>query len=154
MILEVFQRWALGLWCFFSLVLGCVRIVNGYKKFVWIEYILLLIFTVEFQTCFMFTCIRWTNRSRSFLFSTTRVVDDTRIVLLLHQTFGNLRTKEEIITLPKTNSSHLNMDGWNTIVSFWDILFSGAMLVSGRVISYYFLVFFGQIWVVPKWHNY
>ena len=25
------------------------------------------------------------------------------------------------------------MDGWNTIVSFWDGLFSGAMLVSGSV---------------------
>ena len=25
------------------------------------------------------------------------------------------------------------MDGWNTIVSFWDGVFSGAMLVSGRV---------------------
>ena len=25
------------------------------------------------------------------------------------------------------------MDGWNTIVSFWDGLFSGAMLVLGRV---------------------
>ena len=37
------------------------------------------------------------------------------------------------ITLPQTNSSHLKMDGWNTILSFWDGLFSGAMLVSGRV---------------------
>ena len=36
-------------------------------------------------------------------------------------------------TLPETNSSPLKMDGWNTIVSFWDGLFSGAMLVSGRV---------------------
>ena len=24
-------------------------------------------------------------------------------------------------TLPDTNSSHLKMDGWNTIVSFWDV---------------------------------
>ena len=22
-------------------------------------------------------------------------------------------------TLPETNSSHMKMDGWNTIVSFW-----------------------------------
>ena len=29
-------------------------------------------------------------------------------------------------TLPETNSSHLKMDGWNTILSFWDGLFSGA----------------------------
>ena len=28
-------------------------------------------------------------------------------------------------TLPETNSSHLKMVGWNTIVSFWDGLFSG-----------------------------
>ena len=30
------------------------------------------------------------------------------------------------VTLPETNSSHLKMDGWNTIVSFWDGPFSGA----------------------------
>ena len=29
-------------------------------------------------------------------------------------------------TLPETNESHLKMDGWNTIVTFWDGLFSGA----------------------------
>ncbi len=33
----------------------------------------------------------------------------------------------------ETNSSHLKMDGWKTILSFWDGLFSGAMLVSGNV---------------------
>ena len=37
-------------------------------------------------------------------------------------------------TLPETNSSHLKMDGWNTIVSFWDGLFSVAMLVFGSVV--------------------
>ena len=36
-------------------------------------------------------------------------------------------------TLPETNSLHLKMDGWNTILSFWDGPFSGAMLVSGMV---------------------
>ena len=36
-------------------------------------------------------------------------------------------------TLPETNGLHLKMDGWNTMVSYWDGLFSGAMLVSGRV---------------------
>ena len=31
---------------------------------------------------------------------------------------------------------HLKMDGWNTILlSFWDGLFLGAMLVLGRVLS-------------------
>ena len=29
-------------------------------------------------------------------------------------------------TLPETKSWHLKMDGWNTIVSFWDGLLSGA----------------------------
>ena len=38
-------------------------------------------------------------------------------------------------TLPETNGSHLKMDGWKTIVSFWDGLCSGAMLVSGSVID-------------------
>ena len=36
-------------------------------------------------------------------------------------------------TLPETNSSHLKMDGWNTILSYWGGLFPGAMLVSARV---------------------
>ena len=35
-------------------------------------------------------------------------------------------------TLPETNSWQLKMDGWNTIVSFWDSLFSGAFAVSFR----------------------
>ena len=41
--------------------------------------------------------------------------------------------KSKSTTLPETNSLHLKMDGWNTIVSFCDGLFSGAMLVSWRV---------------------
>ena len=44
-----------------------------------------------------------------------------------------LSTLEIGITLPETNSSHLKMDGWNTILSYWGGLFSGATLVSGRV---------------------
>ena len=36
--------------------------------------------------------------------------------------------------LPETNSSHLKMGGWNTILSFWGkSLFSGALAVSFRV---------------------
>ncbi len=40
-----------------------------------------------------------------------------------------------VIELPsmKLTFSPLKMDGWNTIVSFWDGLFSRVMLVSGRV---------------------
>ena len=30
------------------------------------------------------------------------------------------------VELPATNSSRLKMDGWNTLVSFWDGLFSGV----------------------------
>ena len=40
-------------------------------------------------------------------------------------------------TLPETNSSPLKIDGLNTIVSFWYGLFSGAMLVLGRVDASY-----------------
>ena len=42
-------------------------------------------------------------------------------------------------TLPETNSSHLKIDGWKTIVSFWgpwDGLFSGATLCSGNVLPF------------------
>ncbi len=31
-----------------------------------------------------------------------------------------------MLCLPETNSSHLKMDGWKTIVSFWDGLFWGV----------------------------
>ena len=36
-------------------------------------------------------------------------------------------------SLKLTASLPLKMHGWNTIVSFWDGLFSGGMLVLGRV---------------------
>jgi len=39
-----------------------------------------------------------------------------------------------MFTLPGTSELHLKMDGWNTIVAFWEGVFSGAMLVSGRVL--------------------
>ena len=32
----------------------------------------------------------------------------------------------DVFTLPETNSSPLKMDGWNTIVSYWDGLCLGA----------------------------
>ena len=37
---------------------------------------------------------------------------------------------QEVFTLPEQTFSPLKMDGWNTIVSFWDGLFSGAFAVS------------------------
>ena len=44
------------------------------------------------------------------------------------------RKKKQLALLsmkyPETNSSHLKTGGWKTIVSFWEGLFSGAMLVS------------------------
>ena len=37
------------------------------------------------------------------------------------------------LTFPEANSSHLKMDGWNMILSFWVVgLFSGAFAVSFR----------------------
>ena len=40
---------------------------------------------------------------------------------------------QRIDTLPEPNELPLKMDGWNTSLSYWGGLFSGAMLVSGRV---------------------
>ena len=51
-------------------------------------------------------------------------------------------------TLPETDSSHLKMDGWKTIVSFWDGLFSGVMLVLGS----YMLVSGRTTFPPPKPH--
>ena len=36
--------------------------------------------------------------------------------------------------LPKTNSSHLKMDGWNTHVLLGRPIFNGELLVSGSVL--------------------
>ena len=49
------------------------------------------------------------------------------------------------VTLPETNSSHLKIDGWNTILSFWGKfgLFSGAFAVSFREGRPHFL---GETW--------
>ena len=33
----------------------------------------------------------------------------------------------ETYTLPETNSSLLKIDGWKTILFFWDAIFSGAI---------------------------
>ena len=49
----------------------------------------------------------------------------------VHLLFG---TKSQLYTLPETNSSPLRMDGWNTSFLLGPGLFSGAMLVSGRVL--------------------
>ena len=59
-------------------------------------------------------CENWKNRTEIYLW------------------FGSI--------LPETNSSPLKMDGWKTILSFWDGQFSGAMLVSGTVYSCFLLV--------------
>ena len=39
-------------------------------------------------------------------------------------------------SLKLTASLPLKMDGWNTILSYWNGLFSGVMLVSGRVFDF------------------
>ncbi len=65
------------------------------------------------------------------------------------------------INLPETKSSHLKMDGWNTIVSFWGNfgLFSEAiLLVSGSVVSFgknNLSFTFSPIapWFSEKWFN-
>ena len=55
-------------------------------------------------------------------------------------------------TLPKTNSSHLKMYGWDTIVSFWEGLFSGAIpyFYHGPTISY---PYFGGSFQMLTWWN-
>ena len=50
---------------------------------------------------------------------------------LLGSVISRVITPISRFTLPETNSLHMKMDGWNTIVSFWDDSFSGARLVSG-----------------------
>ena len=54
-----------------------------------------------------------------------------RVVWLYHL-YCFVKSQQYItFTLPETNSLHLKMDGWNTILSFWEGLFSGDMLVLG-----------------------
>ena len=59
---------------------------------------------------------------------------------LLFRVYRGLIKLSSYISSLKLTFSHLKMDGWNTIVSFWDGLFSGAMLDFARVgiiISHY-----------------
>ena len=63
-------------------------------------------------------------------------------LLLLDDLLNQMNTtkyKKCWFTLPETNSSHLKMDGWNTIVSFWGpAYFQGRLLlVSGRVFLFH-----------------
>ena len=53
-------------------------------------------------------------RLKKLLFSAT--MDSCERVLIF---FLVLSCKNGSVTLPETSSSHLKMDGWNTIVSFW-----------------------------------
>ena len=67
-------------------------------------------------------------------------------IFTLRNPKGILSEKLEIskTTLPETNSSHLKMDGWNTTFLLGPGLFSGAILVSGRVYQS------GQVAIIPK----
>ena len=53
-------------------------------------------------------------------------------------------------SLELTASLPLKMDGWNTIVSFWGGLFSGAMLVSGRVVVKTWMFLFKEIFMYMR----
>ena len=63
----------------------------------------------------------------SFKSSTNEDLNVTQYGFLTPQIVA-ITTLSKIITLPETNKSHLEMDGWNTIVSFLGLegLFSGA----------------------------
>ena len=45
----------------------------------------------------------------------------------------------KVCTLPETNISHLKMDGWNTILSFWGPVYfqRSLLLVSGNVFHFF-----------------
>ena len=64
-----------------------------------------------------------------------------------------------IITLPETNSSHLKIDGWNTILSFWVTAhFQGLLLlVFGSVVDKgcinEWVGFHGKVWSVSLTEN-
>ena len=55
---------------------------------------------------------------------------DMLVVVSLAKKPGEVWTYFEV-TLSETNSLHLKMDAWKTILSFWEGLFSEAMLVVG-----------------------
>ena len=56
--------------------------------------------------------------------------------------FFGLMYMVDVYTLPATFVAPENLDGWKTILSFWDDLFSGAkMLISGRVFQIYLYIY-------------
>ena len=64
-----------------------------------------------FTWCFSFTFVTC-FRALGFLFS-------TQSLIWLHLGIVWTRFVATTTTIPETNSSHLKMDGWNTIVSYW-----------------------------------
>ena len=70
-------------------------------------------------------------------FSVALVLDSHRyllkIAVIFEEVFGSRNTQRQTLTLRETNIAPEN--GWleDYLVSYWDGLCSGAMLVSGRV---------------------
>ena len=63
------------------------------------------------------------KNSLNFIFPTKYVIPKSLSRLVIGQ----------VSTLPETNSSHLEMDGWNTSFLLGWPIFRGELLVSGRV---------------------
>ena len=91
------------------------------------------------NTCFIFTPI-WGRFWRAY-FSDGLKPPTSNILLMeeiMHQLIGRLSHYLQGSLHPRwcrisaINSSHRKMDGWNTMVSFWDELFAGAFAVSFR----------------------
>ena len=83
-----------------------------------------------------FPSLSWGKDANSVVTYKSSVrITELPVISIFHQ----LRwlQKHVLITLPETNSSPLQMDGWNTTFLLGFGLFSGDMLVSGSVFQVY-----------------
>ena len=76
-----------------------------------------LIYAVDHNEWYV-TCLQLDSSQGFFHVAITNGFSLIYISYTIHKNFCS-QYRFSKCTLPKTNSSHLKMDGWNTIVSFW-----------------------------------
>ena len=72
---------------------------------------------------------------------------------ILFVTWWGKGTCKKMDTLPETNSSHLKMDGWNTIVSFWEFAYFQGWTVSFRECNLLFCFWILKDGSPPKYNR-
>ena len=107
--------------------------IHGSYGYMYLQDVLAIINIIQNYFCNK----KWSRSLRGMFFFIRKNTTATRFLEYTSPTVSILISKKltQNYTLPETNSSHLKMDRWKTILSLlgWPI-FRGEPLVSGRVV--------------------